>query len=315
MSAITSQNAASAIVKLVAAQALPPLVGNLVMGNLVNRDFEPTLAANGDTVNIPIPPKLVANNIAEAGTVQPQNPSLGNAQIVINSHREATFTIPDVTKILAVPDLLKTYMEPGVIALAEQIDTDLLAQYPLFTQNAAVGGAASLTEAVLDSAETVLFTAKVPASASKWLVCSAAAYSELRQLPRFTEYQTIGPDVARALGMSPMVTGALPGAGGMQNSTGKLKDFFIFRSQFVPNVAGTYQNLAGSKDAIGLVMRRLPMPLPGTGAIAQYVELGGYGFRVVMSYQPNTLAQQFTIDCLYGVGVLRGNFGVVVNNN
>jgi hypothetical protein len=36
--------------------------------------------------------------------------------------------------------------------------------------------------------------------------------------------------------------------------------------------------------------------------------------RVTMSYQPNTLAQQFTVDVLYGVGVLRTNFAVQVNS-
>ena len=36
--------------------------------------------------------------------------------------------------------------------------------------------------------------------------------------------------------------------------------------------------------------------------------------RVTMSYQPNTLAQQFTVDVLYGVGVLRNAFGVQVNS-
>ncbi len=126
MATITSANVASAIVKLVAADALPALMGNLVMGNLVNRDYEPALAQAGDTVNVPIPPTLVANNIAEGGTVQPQNPNLGNAQIVLNTHAEATFQIPDVTKILAVPDLLKLYMQPAVVAIAERIETDLL---------------------------------------------------------------------------------------------------------------------------------------------------------------------------------------------
>src|SRR3981189_2541773 len=111
MAAITSTNVANAIVKLVAADALPALVGNLVMGNLVNLDYEPTLAPDGDTVNIPIPPTLVANNIAEGGTVQTQNPNLGNAQIVLTAHAEATFQIPDITKVLAVPDLLKVYMQ------------------------------------------------------------------------------------------------------------------------------------------------------------------------------------------------------------
>src|SRR5437763_14680644 len=126
MSAITSSNIANAIVKLVAADALPVLVGNLIMGNLVNRDYEPVLAQAGDTVNVPIPPTLVANNIAEGGSVQAQNPNLGNAQIVLNTHAESTFQIPDVTKCLAVPDLLKVYMQPAVIAIAEKSESDLL---------------------------------------------------------------------------------------------------------------------------------------------------------------------------------------------
>src|SRR5580704_8779665 len=135
MPIITSANVASAIVKLVAVDALPALMGNLVMGNLVNRDYEPTLAQAGDTVNVPIPPTLVANNIAEGGTVQTQNPNLGNAQIVLNTHAEATFQVPDVTKVLAVPDLLQVYMWPAVVALAQRIESDLLGLYAGFSAN------------------------------------------------------------------------------------------------------------------------------------------------------------------------------------
>ena len=303
MGVITSTNVASAIVKLVAADALPALVGNLVMGNLVNRDYEPTLAHAGDTINVPIPPTLVANNIAEGGTVQPQNPNLGNAQIVLNTHAEATFQIPDVTKILAVPDLLKLYMQPAVVALAERIESDLLALYPQFSSNTAVGtGGTALTEAVVDSAETALFNAMVPASNAKYLVVSATAYSALRQIPRFSEYNTVGE-----AGLRVIVDGAV----------GKMKDFYIFRSQFIPTTGSspvTTHNLAFAKDAIGLVVRRLPQPLPGTGAIAEYAELGNFGMRVTMSYQPNTLAQQFTVDVLYGAGVLRNSFAVQVNS-
>src|SRR5258705_12752247 len=154
MGAITSSNIANAIVKLVAAEALPVLVGNLVMGNLVNRDYEPLLAQAGDTINVPIPPTMVANNIAEGGTVQTQNPSLGNAQIVLNTHAEATFQIPDVTKVLAVPDLLQLYMNPAVGAIAQKIETDLLGLYASFTANAPVGTAGSaVTEAIGGSAE------------------------------------------------------------------------------------------------------------------------------------------------------------------
>jgi len=303
MATITSANVASAIVKLVAADALPALMGNLVMGNLVNRDYEPSLAQAGDTINVPIPPTLVANNIAEGGTVTTQNPSLGNAQIVLNTHAEATFLVPDVTKILAVPDLLKLYMQPAVVALAERIESDLLGLYAQFSALTPVGtGGTALTEAVVDSAETALFNTKVPASASKYLVVDANAYSALRQIPRFSEYNSVGE-----AGLRVIVDGAV----------GKMKDFYIFRSQFVAKTGSspvTTHNLAFSKNAIGLVVRRLPQPLPGTGAIAEYAELGNFGMRVTMSYQPNTLAQQFTVDVLYGAGVLRNNFAVQVNS-
>src|SRR2546426_9101806 len=246
MGAITSGNIANAIVKLVAADALPVLVGNLVMGNLVNRDYEPVLAQAGDTVNVPVPPTMVAYNIAEGGTVQTQNPSLGNAQIVLNTHAEATFQIPDVTKILAVPDLLRIYMQPAVVAIAERIETDLLGLYAGFTFNAPLGTAGTpVTEAAIDAAETALFQAKLPASEAKHLVVDATTYSQLRQIPRFSEFQTAGEAGLRTL---------------ISGSVGKIKDFFVFRSQFVSRTGSapiTTHNMAFAKSAIGLVIRRL----------------------------------------------------------
>jgi len=303
MSTITSANLANAIVKLVAADALPALMGNLVMGNLVNRDYEPVLAHAGDTVNVPIPPVLVANNIAEGGTVTPQNPSLGNAQIVLNTHAEATFQIPDVTKALAYPELLKAYMQPAVVAIASKVESDLLNLYSQFTAITPLGAAATpVTEATIDAAESALFAAMVPASASKYLVVDSSTYSQIRQIPRFSEYYSAGEAGLKAL---------------VEGNVGKIKDFFIFRSQFVPQTGTTTinnHNLAFTRDALGLVVRRLPQPLPGTGAVAEYAEMGNFGIRIVMSYQPNTLAQQFTVDVLYGCGVLRNNFAVQVNS-
>ena len=302
MPGITSSNVANAIVKLVAADALPALVGNLVMGNLVNRDYEPVLAQAGDTVNVLIPPPMQANNILDGGSVQVQNPQINSSAIVLNTHAEATFQIPDVTKVLAVPDLLKIYMEPAVHAIAEKIETDLLGLYAGFTANTPVGTAgAPITEATIDAAETALFLAKIPPSQKKFMVVDAATYSTWRQIQRFSEFQSAGD-----AGLQAMIEGTI----------GKIKDFYVFRSQFVAKTGSspvTTHNLGFTRDAIGLVIRRLPQPLPGTGGIAEYAELGNFGMRVVMSYQPNTLAQQFTVDVLYGCGILRNAAGVQVN--
>ena len=146
------------------------------------------------------------------------------------------------------------------------------------------------------------FQAKVPAREPKYLVVDANTYSQQRQIPRFSEYQNAGD-----AGMRAIVDGTI----------GKIKDFFVLRSQFVAKTGSptvTTHNLAFARSAVGLVVRQLPQPLPGTGAIAEYAELGNFGMRVTLSYQPNTLAQQFTVDVLYGVGVLRNSFGVQVNS-
>jgi len=102
----------------------------------------------------------------------------------------------------------------------------------------------------------------------------------------------------------------------IDGSIGRLKDFYVLRSQFVKKSGAptTTYNLAFAKNALGLAIRRLPQPLPGTGAIAEYAELGNFGVRVVMSYQPDTLSQQFTVDILYGAGVLRNNHAVQVRS-
>jgi P22 coat protein - gene protein 5 len=183
------------------------------------------------------------------------------------------------------------------------VERDLLGMYGQFTANPPVGAAGTpVTEATIDTAETALFAAKVPPSAPKYLVVDSNTYSQIRQIPRFSEYYSAGEAGLRAL---------------VEGNVGKIKDFFIFRSQYVP-VTGTASpnthNLAFTRDGIGLVIRRLPQPLPGTGAVAEYAEMGNFGLRVVMSYQPNTLSQQFTVDVLYGTGVLRNAFAVQVNS-
>lgn len=301
MATITSANAAQAIVKLVAAQGLPAVMGSMVMGNLVNRDYEPSLANAGDTINIPIPPVLSRNNVAEGGSVTPQVANLGNAQVILNMHSEATFIIPDVTAALTGAErgdfsLMNKYLQPAMIAVAEGIETDILNMYTNLTVNASVGtGAVALTENTLDAAEKALYDAKVPEAEAKHLVLSSQGYSDVRQIPRFTQTNTNGNG------------GAI-----VNGKVGEIKGFNVYRSQFVAKPSTTTYNLGFAKDAFGLVIRRLPQPLPGTGAVADYGELGNFGMRIVMSYQPSTLAQQFTVDVLYGVAVLRGLYGLQV---
>ena len=221
MAMITSANLANAIVKLVAVDALPALMGNLVMGNLVNRDFEPTLAQAGDTVNVPIPPTLVANNIAEGGSVVTQNPNVGNASDRAEHARGSN--VPDSGRDQSPRrsgSAEAVHAAGGDRAGREDrngpFESVLRSSRPTLRW---VHGGSALTEAAIDSAETALFNAKVPASQPKYLIVDGTAYSQLRQIPRFSEFSSAGEAGLRAL---------------VDGNVGKIKDFYVFRSQFVP---------------------------------------------------------------------------------
>jgi P22 coat protein - gene protein 5 len=254
-------------------------------------------------VNIPIPPMLKANVVSEGGSVTTQNPSLGNAQIVLSQHAESTFQIPDVTAALVGAEkgdfsLMNKYLTPAMISIAVQIEEDLLGLYATLNGITPTGtSGVSLNESTIDLSEKSLFDNLVPEAEKLNLVVSSQGYSDLRQIERFSEEKTIGSGQAISTG-----------------KVGTLKGFDVYRSQYVQKPSSTTYNLAFAKDAFALVIRRLPQPLPGTGAIAEYAELGNFGLRIVMSYAPNTLAQQFTVDVLYGVAVLRPTFGVVVQS-
>jgi P22 coat protein - gene protein 5 len=322
------ENMAQAIVKLIAADALPMLMDNLVMGNLVSRSYEPEVSIAGDTVNVPLPPFLKSPDPDRKSITFT---SLGNARIVLNKHMEATFSLPDVARALADPEYLSMFMTPATIALAESIERDLLAlrfgsscslsgcsnnsfQWPAVSPYHAAPRS-GMTEQLVDMAETSLFYGRVPESVSKYLVVSGQAYSELRKIPRFSEY-TSKDGLAR-------------GPAQYRGTVGRIKNFYVFRSQLVRPLAifgqfrkmdgsmsdryeGPTPNLAFAQAALGLITRRPPVAGWEAGAISEFAELSDFGLCVTLGYNPSSLAQMITIHMLYGAGVLRDNHGVQV---
>lgn len=293
--AITSQNEGEAIVKLVAGEAPAQILRSLVLGKLVNRDYEKTVAQDGDAVNIP-----------NADATQPP----ARPAIVLKYFQAPPFQIPDVTKVLAVPDLLKAHMQPAVEAIVKRIETDIATLYSNLTLNTAVGSAAPITEAVIDSAAASLLRAEVPPRDRKFLVVNPGTFSAMRQISCFAEFQTAGGPG----GANGIIEADIAGAGPM-GANGKIKDFLVFCSQYIQKPSSTTYNMAFARDALGLVIRRLPKPLPRTGPVVEYAEMGNFGVRIVLSYVPNSLVQQFTVDCLCGCAVIRNNFGVPVQSS
>ena len=69
---------------------------HLIMGGIVNRDFEPVLANSGDTVNVPLPATtMTTNNIAEGARLSRKTPTWAtrpSSSISIPSARSRSLT-------------------------------------------------------------------------------------------------------------------------------------------------------------------------------------------------------------------------------
>lgn len=218
---ILSHNVANAMTKLVAADALPGLLGGLVAGNLVQRNFEPL----------------------------PED---------IGTHIKASFRIPDVTKVLAVPDLLRLYMEPAIAALEEKIEGDLFA---LLKQSKEVMAGHEFTREDF------------------YLVATPQAYQRLRGMRDFWEYQTAGMAGLRAMVDQPV---------------GRWNNRFVMRSSHLSGFSVEF-----TKRAIEMKIRRVVLPR----GYAEYSEIGSFGIAVTLDFEPNSLAQTFTLHVRYLVGL------------
>lgn len=271
MAAITSQNLATAMLKLVAVDALPALSDALLVANLVRRDFEPEVVQQGDTVTVTVP--------------SPQH----DKTVCIDQYVEATFQIPDVTKVIAVPDLLRLYMQAAIDDIAAHVEERVMACAIKFSGSPLSSQVFGVD--LVNAADTRLFEQGVADGIEKFLVTSPAVYAGLRCFNGFSEYQT-----ATDAGLRRNVCG----------SVGKIRQFYALRSRHLAASDG----IAFSRDAIILAFRRLPKPLPGSCELAEYSEIGNLGLRVSTTYSPNTLTQQYTIAVLFGADVLVASHGI-----
>jgi hypothetical protein len=295
MSALTSANFQQAIAKVIATEVQEAVVGELIMGNLIARASTSQGSQVGDTVNIPIGPVMTANNIAEGGSVILQTANLGNASVVLTTHAEASFQLPNAVEAILTVNGASAHMDSAVKAIGEKIETDILTTAILFTANTNVGTqGVALSEATIDAAELALFNAKVPAG-QKYLIVTGSDYSTLRQIPRLTETRTAGPDAAVPAIRDGVIT--------------MVKSLQLFRSQFVLASSGN-RNLAFHRNSMALASADLPTP--NVGALAAMTNIGGFSLRAVNSWDKDTLSEQWTIDTMYGVAPVRNSFAIQV---
>jgi len=292
---ITTGQNPSAIATIVAARALTRLKAATVAYGIADPSYADEISSHGSTVNVPIPAEYISNLLADGGTITRQQTSLGNAALVLNKHREISFEITDRNEALARPDIRNTSLGQAIANFAEDVDEDLLGIYAQFATTDVGVANTALTEAVIDSAETTLFNQRVPDSLRKSLVLTGTGYSTVRQLPRFSEAQTIGSG-------KPISDGFV----------GRIKNCDVYRDQKT-NVTSTTTRHGILMAPPALLVAVRPLGRRATdGTIQVEMSEDGLSIRLTMSYHHETLGNLSTLDLLYGFISGRTSFGVEV---
>lgn len=297
MANITSTQVNDSIPTIIAAQALGYLKANTVLARLVNRNYEDEVAKYGQTVNIPRTGSLSVNDKAEGAVVTLQQPADDKYTVTLNKHKEVSFLLEDFAAMLARPDYLAAYMGDGMKVLAEQIDSDIAALYSGLSQTiAALTANGGLKESDFREARRLLNSAKAPLS-DRVAVLHEDAEKEFWGIEKF-----VNADYRASVG------GALSGAYG-----GRAFGFDVFMDQKIAVAAAQCKNLFFHRDALCLATRAMQQAPDGAGVIQRTMAEDGIGLRVTLSYSPDYLGMQCTIDILYGVAELRDAFGVAVS--
>lgn len=111
-----------------AREALRVLMSNMVMGNLVNRDFSNMVRNFGDVVNTSRPADFTGKRKVDGVDVDESDAVSPNIPVPLDQHVYVSFFINDGEMSKALPNLVQRYLEPAAREMAEKVDQILCGQ-------------------------------------------------------------------------------------------------------------------------------------------------------------------------------------------
>lgn len=300
MADITSTVISPFVSQIWANTALEVLRANINLAKLVTTDSDVAAFQVGQTLHIPYTGTFVANTKTEGSNVTTQTPTATDTQVTLNKHKEVTFLVEDFAQALADTNYLRQYyMDAAVVAIAEQVETDLLALVASFSTQVGTAGTA-LTASTLRTVNQTFTTNKVPAGNRHIVIDPKDTASLLSDTSLQYYFANATPE--------DIENGIL---------ARNLYGLTVHESQLLTKTGTSpvqTDGVALDPGAIILATRTLPMAPAGTGvyqSVAHDPE-SGLAIRVSISYSSGALGVQTTIDVLYGLAILRQQKGILV---
>ena len=251
--------------ELWANESLAILEENMVIAQLVHRDFENEVRNFGDVVNTRRPGEFTALRKTVSDNVTKQDATATNVQVPLNQHVHTSFIIKDGEQSLSFKDLVATYMNPAMLAQARFIDRILLGQTPQFLGNKA-GALGSITSS---NAKDYILSTRNKLNVNK-------AYMENRRL-------IVTPNTETALLKLDLFTSAEQvgdnGTALREASLGRKLGFDIFMCQNMSSVIAGNSTVTGAvNNAAGYPAGTTTMTVDGLSAalpVGSYFTVAG----------------------------------------
>jgi hypothetical protein len=107
-------------------EGLAILESNMVMANLVYRDFEPQVQNYGDVVNTRRPGTFAISRKRDGDTLVAQEANATNVRVPLDQWFYTNFVIKDGEATLSFQDLVDVYLVPGMQTIAKSVDRAIL---------------------------------------------------------------------------------------------------------------------------------------------------------------------------------------------
>lgn len=212
-------------VQEIARQALLRLRNNLVMAQLVHRDYSGEFKTHGDTILVKRPNTFIAQDFA--GSITTQDITEGNVQVKLDRIADVSVGVTSKELTLNINDFTEQITAPAMEALAQKVDFDIMSLYADVPFYAGISGT---TPSQLDNfadATKILNQNKVPMT-MRSAVWDPSANAKFSIVPAIVNAEKSGS------------TSAL-----REGSIGRIQGLDNFMSQNVrTHAAGSYTTLA-----------------------------------------------------------------------
>ena len=157
---------------IIAKEALMQLKNNLVMGNLVYRDYSKEYVKVGSTISVRKPVRFVASTGA---TRVNQDATEGSVSLAIDTQKHVSWNFSSQELTLTVDEYSERYIKPAMMELAQAVELSLTGLYAGVNDWVGTAGTTPSTFLSLGAARQRLVENRVPMGSTLNAVLDPAA--------------------------------------------------------------------------------------------------------------------------------------------